>query len=194
MGTGDLNLLKSWNPHLLKNRKKVWETEQQLLEENQRLRERQQEIEKERQIDELTSLTRDGAEKKIKKSGLDWMYNDEPATREANKDFLLGKKRIEASLLNTEKPQEASTRKVTKSDITKQDNNLKSQKTPTNKNAELSRDDPLAAFQKAQLSHTRKKANKITKPESKYSKETPKKTQSFKSSKTSRNSNNDMDY
>ena len=53
MGSGDLNLLKSWNPKLMKNRKKVWETEQDLITEQQKLNTRLKEIEKERELNEL---------------------------------------------------------------------------------------------------------------------------------------------
>ncbi|CUS24364.1 LAQU0S15e02828g1_1 [Lachancea quebecensis] len=148
MGTGDLNLLKSWNPHLLKNRKKVWETEQQLLEEQRKFKERQIEIDKERQLDDLTSLTRTGA-KHQKKNGMDWMYNDPAATNEQNTDFLLGKKRIDAATLKkNDKPQpQKKNRHFDTSN--KGIHSFLDNKRPI-ESADLSRDDPLAAFQKAQ--------------------------------------------
>ncbi|CEP64384.1 U2-type spliceosomal complex subunit CWC25 LALA0_S11e02850g [Lachancea lanzarotensis] len=192
MGTGDLNLLKSWNPHLLKNKKKVWETEQQLLEENKRLRERQQEIEKERQINELSSLTRNGATNKEQKSGLDWMYNDEAATRETNQDFLLGKKRIQASLLNAQQsrsPQDSKNTSPSQNDI------KPTRKTNVSKgNADLSRDDPFGAFQKAQQSRTVKKPNKIHKPAPNPSKRQTNDKRHVSPRKTFHNAPKDLDY
>lgn len=108
MGSGDLNLLKSWNPHLLKNKKKVWETEQQLLDEHRKIKERQLEIAKERELEELSSLTRDGtnSNKKKKKTGLEWMYEDAAAAlQEKNDDFLLGRRKVDQATL--ERRQEA---------------------------------------------------------------------------------------
>lgn len=101
MGSGDLNLLKSWNPHLLKNKKKVWETEQQLLDEHRKIKERQLEIAKERELEELSSLTRDGtnSNKKKKKTGLEWMYEDAAALQEKNDDFLLGRRKVDQATL-----------------------------------------------------------------------------------------------
>lgn len=55
MAAGDLNLLKSWNPKLMKNRKKVWNTEQDLLIEEQKFKERQKELEKDNELQSLIS-------------------------------------------------------------------------------------------------------------------------------------------
>lgn len=148
MGTGDLNLLKSWNPHLLKNKKKVWETEQQLLDEQRKFKERQIEIEKERQLDDLTSLNRTGS-KLQQKNGMEWMYNDPAATNEQNTDFLLGKKRIDTSILK--KNEQPYTQKKDRHFDTsnKGIHSILENKRPA-ASTDLSRDDPLAAFQKAQ--------------------------------------------
>ncbi|SSD58487.1 uncharacterized protein SCODWIG_00248 [Saccharomycodes ludwigii] len=112
MGVGDLNLLKSWNPHLVKNQKKVWEVEQNLLNEEKKIRERQLEIKKEKELQELTSLdrnpnsldTHDDRNTKRKNNGLEWMYNDPTVNKTENNknnkqeteddDMLLGKKNI----------------------------------------------------------------------------------------------------
>ncbi|KAL6947310.1 hypothetical protein ACO0QE_002193 [Hanseniaspora vineae] len=69
MGVGDLNLLKSWNPNLLKNKKKVWKHEEELLQEEKKFKEKQQEIAKNRELEEASG-------KPVKKTGLEWMYND----------------------------------------------------------------------------------------------------------------------
>ncbi|SCU96850.1 LADA_0H03070g1_1 [Lachancea dasiensis] len=166
MGTGDLNLLKSWNPHLLKNKKKVWEIEQQALEENRKLQERQHEIEKQRQLDELTSLTRDGKVRE-KKSNLDWMYNDQPAVDHAKDEFLLGKKRIENSTLlgrpteDTKEDQKNRRRFKSSSNPSVHTMLRKEDQKPRH---DLSKEDPLASFQKAKTMRKVSQANKVQKP------------------------------
>ncbi|SCU99386.1 LAME_0G02960g1_1 [Lachancea meyersii CBS 8951] len=195
MGTGDLNLLKSWNPHLLKNKKKVWETEQNLLEENKKYRERQQEIERERQIDELSSLTRNGTSSYKKNSSLDWMYNDEAATSEHNKDFLLGKKRIEASVLEnkeSEKPTQGKNGKAYLNQIKPGIHGVLNSNRPK-PSASLSRDDPLAAFQRAKESRVKRAPSKITKSLPKNIKQ-ERKHQNQASNKLRQNLTHNMDY
>ena len=72
MGVNDLNLLKSWNPNLLKNKQKVWKARDELKEENLRIKELEDDIK----------------DKKTKKNTLNWMYeaNDTSAKqpKEAN--------------------------------------------------------------------------------------------------------------
>ena len=103
MGSGDLNLLKSWNPKLMKNRKKVWETEQDLITEQQKLNTRLKEIEKERELNELLNeSSKDKPETlkndlAVKKSGLEWMYQDAKLSDE-KEDYLLGKKKLDSSI------------------------------------------------------------------------------------------------
>lgn len=60
MGVNDLNLLKSWNPNLLKNKQKVWKTREELKEENLKIK-------------ELESNLKEG---KQPKDSLNWMYQD----------------------------------------------------------------------------------------------------------------------
>lgn len=153
MGTGDLNLLKSWNPHLLKNKKKVWETEQELLEENKRFKERQQEIEKERQLQDLTSLTRNGTTKK-ENLGLDWMYDDPTNSSTQNKDFLLGKRRIDTTTITKNEPHKEEPRRKFQSSHSNIESILEKPK-PKPDNAIL-KDDPLLAFQRANETRTAK--------------------------------------
>lgn len=58
MGVNDLNLLKSWNPNLLKNKQKVWKTREELKEENLKIK-------------ELESAIKEGNKPK---DSLSWMY------------------------------------------------------------------------------------------------------------------------
>lgn len=110
MAPGDLNLKKSWNPKLMKNRKKVWEREQEALEERKKIKERQEEIKKEREKQELRNLMlkKTTAKTSITTDRIDWMYeqtntskkkgNSESKDEHANdddNDYLLGKKRLD---------------------------------------------------------------------------------------------------
>lgn len=103
MGSGDLNLLKSWNPKLLKNRQKVWEREQEVKREEEKFIQRQKEIKREKELTELINSTRDPDLKKnlVKKSkhGLEWMYNDQDNLPEENEDYLLGKKKLDTTII-----------------------------------------------------------------------------------------------
>ncbi|AQZ19003.1 CWC25 (YNL245C) [Zygosaccharomyces parabailii] len=67
-GSRDLNLHKSWNPKLVRNRKKIEKTEQLLLERQKKLLKES----KEKQIEDHAS---------IDKGNLSWMYQ-EPKQKE----------------------------------------------------------------------------------------------------------------
>lgn len=86
MGVGDLNLLKSWNPNLLKNKKKVWQHEEELLQEEKKFKEKQQEIAKNRELEEYNALLGQSAGKPVKRTGLEWMYNDAISLANKNKN------------------------------------------------------------------------------------------------------------
>lgn len=83
---GDLNLKKSWNPALVKNQQKVWEEEQQKLDELKRIKERNQEYKQEQEYLELLKLQHGdqfqikdlNKQQKLKISKLNWMYDDVP--------------------------------------------------------------------------------------------------------------------
>ena len=83
---GDLNLKKSWNPALVKNQQKVWEEEQQKLDELKRIKERNQEYKQEQEYLELLKLQHGdrfqikdlNKQQKLKLSKLNWMYDDVP--------------------------------------------------------------------------------------------------------------------
>lgn len=160
MGSGDLNLLKSWNPKLIKNRKKVWETEQDLINEQQKLNTRLKEIEKERELNELLNesnknkpdaLKNDLA---LKKSGLEWMYQDAKLSDE-KEDYLLGKKKLDSSILN--QPATMAARKTTTATISDTATPISSQK----KKSKLLKDDPMSKFKVTkQLTRTPNAAKK----------------------------------
>lgn len=100
MAPGDLNLKKSWNPALMKNQQKVWEAESSVLEERKRIQERQLEIRKEKELNELLHLQGRDPTKR-----LDWMYiqpKKESSERSNQEEYLLGKKRLDASVLRLE--------------------------------------------------------------------------------------------
>lgn len=142
MGTGDLNLLKSWNPKLVKNRKKVWEKEQRLLEEDEKIRKRQLEIAKEKEEEELLA-GRDST--KGRKTGLEWMYQDDPTAKE---DYLLGKKKLDTTVIKKAEVMEENQTPLTKIN-----------KTTVIPDAIYSKEDPMARF------GTKVKRNKVVKKE-----------------------------
>lgn len=144
MGSGDLNLLKSWNPKLMKNRKKVWETEQDLVNEQQKLNTRLKEIEKERELNELLHASNKDqpdalkTDLTLKKSGLEWMYQDAKLNDE-KEDYLLGKKKLDSSIL---KQPAAATEKATERAAAA----AAAPKNSHRKGSTLHRDDPMSKF------------------------------------------------
>lgn len=138
MGTGDLNLLKSWNPKLVKNRKKVWEREQELLQEDEQLKRRQREIELEQEEKELLN-GRDSSTKS--KNGMEWMYQDDPTEKE---DYLLGKKKLDTTVIHKSEPEPEV------------DNSTNLKKKTNKPDSVYAKDDPMAMF-------SRKKTNKVNK-------------------------------
>lgn len=63
-GSSDLNLLKSWNPKLQKNRQSVRRKEEDAIEEERKIQQKQ----KEKELQDLASGK--------SKTGLEWMYDD----------------------------------------------------------------------------------------------------------------------
>ncbi|KAH7080235.1 Pre-mRNA splicing factor-domain-containing protein [Paraphoma chrysanthemicola] len=95
---GDLNLKKSWHPHLRKNQERVWKEEKSALEERKQIEKLRKEREEERQIEELQKLQEASGGKLITKR-VDWMYagpsGDGAAVTEEREGYLLGKRRID---------------------------------------------------------------------------------------------------
>lgn len=144
MAAGDLNLLKSWNPKLMKNRKKVWETEQELLKEEQKFKERQKELEKESEENDLINVNQGK-----KKSGLEWMYDDKYNKEEENQDYLLGKKKLDVNLIKKQSEEELKDEQTTTTIIV------------TKPKFDYSNDDPMSKFNKmAKISKKKKKISK----------------------------------
>ncbi|EDO19063.1 hypothetical protein Kpol_2000p27 [Vanderwaltozyma polyspora DSM 70294] len=147
MGSGDLNLLKSWNPKLVKNREKVWIKEQELLKENEILKQKQLEITKERELDSLVDPHH--KHKNSKKNGLEWMYSDPTH----NEDYLLGKKSLDSSVISKNNLKNDS----------KVDSKIDSEQT---KKFDYSNDDPMSKFKIAKKRHIIQTKEKISKPTS----------------------------
>ncbi|KAL5116533.1 RNA-splicing factor [Pleosporales sp. CAS-2024a] len=95
---GDLNLKKSWHPHLRKNQERVWKEEKSALEERKQIEKLRKEREEERQIEELQKLQEASGGKVVTKR-VDWMYagpsGDGAAVTEEREGYLLGKRRID---------------------------------------------------------------------------------------------------
>lgn len=98
---GDLNLKKSWHPHLRKNQERVWKEEKSALEERKQIEKLRKEREEERQIEELQRLQESAGGKTITKR-VDWMYagpsGDGAGVTEEREGYLLGKRRIDQLL------------------------------------------------------------------------------------------------
>ncbi|KAF2091288.1 putative Pre-mRNA-splicing factor CWC25 [Saccharata proteae CBS 121410] len=102
---GDLNLKKSWHPHLMSNQKRVWEEEKKALDERKRIDQMKKEREEERAIQDLQAM-QEAAGGKKRLNRVDWMYSGpssgETGTTEEKEAFLLGKRRIDNLLKSAE--------------------------------------------------------------------------------------------
>jgi hypothetical protein len=100
---GDLNLKKSWHPHLRKNQERVWKEEKGALEERKQIEKLRKEREEERAIEELQKL-QEAAGGKVVTKRVDWMYagpsGDGAGVTEEREGYLLGKRRIDNLLKN----------------------------------------------------------------------------------------------
>ncbi|CCE86647.1 Piso0_005150 [Millerozyma farinosa CBS 7064] len=104
---GNLNLKKSWHPGLIKNQKKIWEQEQNALDEHLKIKAKNEELKAEREKQELIRLQYGDSESapleaKRELNKLGWMYDDnkpkEEGFNEVEDEFLLGKKKVESML------------------------------------------------------------------------------------------------
>ncbi|OAL50627.1 hypothetical protein IQ07DRAFT_587283 [Pyrenochaeta sp. DS3sAY3a] len=95
---GDLNLKKSWHPHLRKNQERVWKEEKSALEERKLIEKLRKEREEEREIEELRKL-QEAAGGKVATKRVDWMYagpsGEGAGVTEEREGYLLGKRRID---------------------------------------------------------------------------------------------------
>ncbi|KAJ2061081.1 RNA-splicing factor [Coemansia sp. S146] len=95
MGSGDLNMKKSWHPLTKANQNRVAEEKRKAEEESQRTARIQKELREERQKEEMDMLNASMTNKPINK--LDWMYSAPSAASQNTEDleaYLLGKKSI----------------------------------------------------------------------------------------------------
>ncbi|KAF4977676.1 hypothetical protein FZEAL_5841 [Fusarium zealandicum] len=105
MGSGDLNLKKSFHPGLWRNQQAVLGEEQKALAERKRTKQRIDEIKEERKKEEVQrQLEAAGGRKRVDR--VDWMYqgpNDgQTGTTEETEAYLLGKRRIDNLIKGTE--------------------------------------------------------------------------------------------
>jgi hypothetical protein len=106
---GDLNLKKSWHPHLMSNQKRVWAEETKALEERKKIEQVLKERAEERQVLELEQL-QEAAGGKKRVDRVDWMYNGPGsggpgaggAVSEEMEGYLLGKRRLDGLVKKSE--------------------------------------------------------------------------------------------
>ncbi|KAL7276169.1 RNA-splicing factor [Rhizina undulata] len=102
---GDLNLKKSWHPHLIKNQERVWQEEKKALEERKRIEQWRKEQEEERQLQELRRIQEEAGGKKVL-DRVEFLYNGPSQgmdrTTEEMEAYLLGKRRIDSLLKGTD--------------------------------------------------------------------------------------------
>lgn len=100
---GDLNLKKSWHPHLRKNQERVWKEEKSALEERKQIEKLRKEREEERALEELQKLQESAGGRTVQRR-VDWMYSgpggDGAGVTEEREGYLLGKRRIDQLLKN----------------------------------------------------------------------------------------------
>ncbi|XBW37310.1 hypothetical protein QEN19_002892 [Hanseniaspora menglaensis] len=171
MGVNDLNLLKSWNPNLLKNKQKIWKERELLKEEDKKIQQLSKEL---TQTDDINSTKEDKL--KYKNKGLTWMYDAESAAKSSkqisNEDSLsLLKERMKGhnsqkKILSLKDSQEnilKKNNKVTKSSQKEKINNrsnmknlgseyskdiLKNSHGKKQRNTRFSNEDPMSRFNK----------------------------------------------
>ncbi|KAK3996409.1 Pre-mRNA splicing factor-domain-containing protein [Cladorrhinum sp. PSN332] len=105
MGSGDLNMKKSWHPQRSGNVAATHKAEAEAIAERKKLQQRLQEIEEERRKEEIQkALEAAGGKRKIDR--VEWMYsgpNDGQAGDAAESEaYLLGKRRIDKLLQDNE--------------------------------------------------------------------------------------------
>ncbi|GMM40339.1 hypothetical protein FOG51_02396 [Hanseniaspora uvarum] len=136
MGVNDLNLLKSWNPNLLKNKQKVWKTRDELKQENLKIKELEEDIK----------------DQKNKKNSLNWMYeaNDVSSKPAKEADTLI------ANLLKDKKIKVKKEALSLKAKKVKTDQDIKDRK-----KKEL-KDEILNMQESKKIKKTKKKVTKFT--------------------------------
>lgn len=121
----DLNLKKSWNPKLIKNREKVWEKEREILNEykkSQQHNAKSKEISEKNELLSLAKSLNEPSEKRDVKTS--WMYNSpnigNGKDEGFDEDVLLGKRKIDnLSSLNKNKDKSSRMDKIIKHGLEK---------------------------------------------------------------------------
>ena len=105
---GDLNLKKSWHPHLMSNQRRVWAEETKALEERKKTDQVLKERAEERKILELEQL-QEAAGGRTRVDRVDWMYNGPGSggpgaggVSEEMEGYLLGKRRLDGLVKRSE--------------------------------------------------------------------------------------------
>ncbi|KAI8325838.1 hypothetical protein GQ54DRAFT_295191 [Martensiomyces pterosporus] len=113
MGSGDLNMKKSWHPLTLANQRRVAEEKRKAEEEAQRTAKMQKELREERQREEIERLSASTNGTKRKTNQLEWMYNAPSSSTQVDEDleaYLLGKKDIRSIIKQKEDEEEKTSR------------------------------------------------------------------------------------
>ncbi|KAK0737440.1 Pre-mRNA splicing factor-domain-containing protein [Apiosordaria backusii] len=104
MGSGDLNMKKSWHPQRSANLAATQKAEAEAIAERKKLQQRLQEIEEERKKEEIQkALEAAGGKRKIDR--VEWMYagpSGQAGDAAENEAYLLGKRRIDKLLQDNE--------------------------------------------------------------------------------------------
>jgi hypothetical protein len=168
---GDLNLKKSWHPHLRKNQERVWKEEKSALEERKLIEKLRKEREEEAQIEELQRLQAENGGKVVQRR-VDWMYagpSGDAGVTEEREGYLLGKRRID-NLLKDNDTQSLQKGAAVGIDAAAADPNANNARDTQKKVLQ----DPLLMIQKQKMEmqlKAMKDAQKQAKYEEKHSKE-----------------------
>jgi hypothetical protein len=172
----DLNLKKSWNPQLLKNREKVWEKEREIFDQYKKSQEHSAKIHQINEKNELLALAKDPNEsndKNDKNVKTGWMYQStsvetDGSGNKVDTDILLGKRRLD-SVIRDKKGHEKVSRMdrvlgtgIDKADRADMVKGTRQEKT-THEVEKISKSDPLYAI-KLQQQKRQEQLEKHKKP------------------------------
>lgn len=158
MAPTDLNLKKSWNPKLLKNREKVWQREREIYDQYKKAQQHNSKLNELHEKNELLALANKDQNKEItknKKTG--WMYQNpnttnDGSTSKLDDDVLLGKRRLNDAISTTDN--NSNNMKTSRLDkILKIDESQGNSKPNVNSETSntLSKSDPLYAIKLQQI-------------------------------------------
>jgi hypothetical protein len=161
---GDLNLKKSWHPHLRKNQERVWKEEKSALEERKLIEKLRKEREEEAAIEQLQRLQAENGGKVVQRR-VDWMYSGpsgDTGVTEEREGYLLGKRRID-NLLKSNDTQSLQKGAAVGIDAVATDTNANTARDTQKKVLQ----DPLLMIQKQKM-EMQLKAMKDAQKEAKY--------------------------